>query len=129
MPGDDIVYSEDKPCLEHMSGYYNEHQLVYWMYRQLKIQTSISTVDGRQLSNNVYIVDELVEKLFLEEAPSYVAILGRYIMNSSIFDILTDTKPGKGREIQLTYALKFLAKGEDMGCYDFEGKRYDVGNK
>lgn len=60
---------------------------------------------------------------------SNVAILGRYIIDSGIFDILENTKPGKGGEIQLTDALKELAVREDMYAYNFAGKRYDVGNK
>ncbi len=58
-----------------------------------------------------------------------MAILGRYIISPGIFDILADTAPGKGGEIQLTDALKALALKEDMFAYDFVGKRYDVGNK
>lgn len=86
-------------------------------------------VDGEKVSDRVYIVKGLVEKPAVDEAPSNVAILGRYIINPGIFDILAETKPGKGGEIQLTDALKELALKEDMYAYDFIGKRYDVGNK
>lgn len=61
--------------------------------------------------------------------PSNIAILGRYIVNSRIFDILDNTKPGKGNEIQLTDALLELIKEEAMYDYNFEGRRYDVGDK
>lgn len=64
-----------------------------------------------------------------EEAPSNVAILGRYIITPEIFNILENTKPGKGGEIQLTDALKTLIGTEAMYAYNFEGKRYDVGDK
>lgn len=86
-------------------------------------------VDGGQVADRVYKVNGLVEKPSAEEAPSNVAILGRYIINPGIFDILEHTKPGKGGEIQLTDALKELAQREAMYAYNFEGKRYDVGNK
>ncbi|MBJ6361617.1 hypothetical protein JFN88_09955 [Paenibacillus sp. MAHUQ-46] len=65
----------------------------------------------------------------MEEAPSNTAILGRYIINPAIFDILETTEPGKGGEIQLTDALKELASKEAMYAYKFEGRRYDVGDK
>ena len=65
----------------------------------------------------------------MEEAPSNVAILGRYIITPRIFKILEETKPGKGGEIQLTDALLNLISEEAMYAYDFEGTRYDVGDK
>ena len=58
-----------------------------------------------------------------------MAVLGRYIISSSIFDILEKTPPGKGGEVQLTDALKVLAKNEPVWAFNFEGKRYDVGDK
>ena len=58
-----------------------------------------------------------------------IAILGRYIITPEIFDILENTKPGKGGEIQLTDALKTLISKEAMYAYNFEGRRYDVGDK
>ena len=63
------------------------------------------------------------------EAPSNVAILGRYIITPQIFEILENTEPGKGGEIQLTDALKTLISQEAMYAYNFEGRRYDVGDK
>ena len=70
-----------------------------------------------------------MEKPPVEEAPSNVAILGRYIITPQIFKILEETKPGKGGEIQLTDALLKLIDEEAMYAYDFEGTRYDVGDK
>ena len=80
------------------------------------------------IENGVYKVKDLVEKPKIEEALN-LAILGRYIINPRIFDFLKDTKPGAGGEIQLTDALRALAKEEAMYAFNFEGKRYDVGNK
>ena len=74
-------------------------------------------------------VFDMVEKPVLEEAPSRMAVLGRYIISPEIFAILSETKPGKGGEIQLTDALKVLAQREAVYAYDFEGKRYDLGDK
>ena len=71
----------------------------------------------------------MVEKPAVEEAPSRMAVLGRYIIKPQIFDILENTQPGKGGEVQLTDALKVLARQDAVYAYDFEGKRYDVGDK
>ena len=86
-------------------------------------------VDGKNIESRVYKVKDSVEKPSIEDTPSNIAILGRYIINPAIFDILEHTKPGKNGEIQLTDGLKELAQKEAMYAYVFEGKRYDVGNK
>ena len=86
-------------------------------------------VDCTVEKNNVYRVKDLVEKPSIDNAPSDIAILGRYIITPTIFDILENTKPGAGGEIQLTDALKVLSKTEPMYAYDFNGRRYDVGNR
>ncbi len=70
-----------------------------------------------------------VEKPSVEDAPSNIAILGRYIINPAIMEAIEETEPGKKGEIQLTDALKILSQREAMYAYVFEGKRYDVGNK
>ena len=74
-------------------------------------------------------VQDMVEKPKVEEAPSRLAVLGRYVINPEIFPILEHTAPGRGNEIQLTDALKVLAKEQPMYAYNFEGRRYDVGDK
>lgn len=74
-------------------------------------------------------VSDMVEKPALEEAPSHMAVLGRYIIKPQIFSILENTAPGKGGEIQLTDALKVLAKEDAVYAYNFAGQRYDLGDK
>ena len=86
-------------------------------------------VGGLHIEDRVYKVKDLVEKPSIEEAPTNIAILGRYIITPKIFEILENTKPGKGGEIQLTDALLKLIEEEAMYAYDFEGRRYDVGDK
>lgn len=76
-----------------------------------------------------FTVQDMVEKPKVEEAPSRLAVLGRYVINPEIFPILEHTAPGRGNEIQLTDALKVLAKEQPMYAYNFEGRRYDVGDK
>lgn len=129
--GDDIVYNPEKPCLKQLIDCYNEYDSSI-----LGVQTvakeavsKYGIVSGVNVKDRVYKVDGLVEKPSVEEAPTNVAILGRYIITPRIFDILDETKPGKGNEIQLTDALLELLKDEEMYAYDFEGKRYDAGDK
>ncbi|MBN1040016.1 UTP--glucose-1-phosphate uridylyltransferase [Clostridium botulinum] len=129
--GDDIVYNEGKPCLKQLMDCYSEYKTSV-----LGVQTvakenvnKYGIVDGLHIEDRVYKVKGLVEKPSIEEAPTNVAILGRYIITPKIFEILENTKPGKGNEIQLTDALLELVEQEAMYAYDFEGKRYDVGDK
>ena len=130
MLGDDVVDSE-VPCLKQLINCFNEYKTTI-----LGVQTvdpknvdKYGIVDGLHIEDRVYKVKRLVEKPAVEEAPSNVAILGRYIITPQIFEILENTAPGKGNEIQLTDALETLIKNEAMYAYDFEGRRYDVGDK
>ena len=129
--GDDIVYNDEKPCLKQLIDCYNEcGTSVLGVQTVDKSQDNkYGIVGGEQVSERVYKVSNLVEKPSPEEAPSNVAILGRYIITPRIFEILETTAPGKGNEIQLTDALLTLVKEESMYAYDFEGKRYDAGDK
>ena len=71
----------------------------------------------------------MVEKPAVQDAPSRLAVLGRYVITPEIFEILEQTEPGRGGEIQLTDALRVLAKRQAMYAYNFVGRRYDVGDK
>lgn len=129
--GDDIVYNEQKPCLKQLIDCYNEYHTSV-----LGVQTvphdkvnKYGIVAGIDIEDRVMKVKGLVEKPNIDEAPSDVAILGRYIVTPKIFEILDRTKPGKGNEIQLTDALLELMHEEAMYAYNFEGRRYDVGDK
>ena len=86
-------------------------------------------VDGIKERENVYRINNLVEKPSPSEAPSDMAIIGRYILTSDIFESLEDVRPGKGGEIQLTDALYGLLKKRQIYGYLFSGKRYDAGDK
>ncbi|OPJ55308.1 UTP--glucose-1-phosphate uridylyltransferase GalU [Alkalithermobacter paradoxus] len=129
--GDDIVYNPNKPCLKQMIEAYDKYKTSILGVQQVKKEdvSKYGIVDGKHIEDRIYKVEGLVEKPSIEDAPSNVAILGRYIINPAIFEILEHTKPGKGGEIQLTDALKELASKEAMYAYNFEGRRYDVGDK
>jgi UTP--glucose-1-phosphate uridylyltransferase len=130
MLGDDIVENE-KPCLQQMIEVYAQYKTTILGVQEIP-RTDVSKygiVDGKLIEDRIYKVRELVEKPSVEEAPSNVAILGRYVITPAIFEILERTSPGKGGEIQLTDALNVLAQQEAMYAYIFEGRRYDVGDK
>ena len=128
--GDDVVDSE-VPCLKQLIDCYSEYKTTILGVQTVSKEnvSKYGIVDGLHLEDRVYKVKDLVEKPSIEEAPSDVAILGRYIITPEIFNILENTKPGKNGEIQLTDALKTLIGKEAMYAYNFEGKRYDVGDK
>ncbi|WP_246943884.1 UTP--glucose-1-phosphate uridylyltransferase GalU [Bacillus pinisoli] len=128
--GDDIVQA-DTPCLKQMMDQYERYNASI-----LGVQTvgeddvsRYGIVDGSQIGERFYNVNNLVEKPKKEDAPSNLAIMGRYILNPLIFDILGTQKPGAGGEIQLTDAIAALNQFEAVFAYDFEGTRYDVGEK
>ena len=129
--GDDIVYNEEKPCLKQLIECFNEYRTSILGVQTVDKSTvsKYGIVDGIAIEDRICKVKGLVEKPSVEEAPSNIAILGRYIVTPKIFDILDNTKPGKGNEIQLTDALMQLLKEEAMYSYNFEGRRYDVGDK
>lgn len=128
--GDDIVYSE-KPCLKQMIEAYDEYKTSILGVQEVPLEdvNKYGIVDGKHIEGRMYRVKGLVEKPTAQDTPSNIAILGRYIINPEIFGILEHTQPGKDGEIQLTDALKILAQQEAMYAYNFEGRRYDVGDK
>lgn len=128
--GDDIVDNE-VPCLAQLINAYNEYNTsILGVQEVVKENTDkYGILDVKTIEDRVYKVKDMVEKPKVEEAPSNIAILGRYIITPAIFEILENQAPGKGGEIQLTDALKTLAQHEAIYAYNFEGRRYDVGDK
>lgn len=130
--GDDVVYNPKRPALKQLIDVYEAtggSVLGCQNVPQDKV-SAYGIVAGEKTDNaRMLRVTDMVEKPSREEAPSTMAVLGRYIIKPTIFDILKNTKPGKGGEVQLTDALKELAKTDAVYAYDFEGKRYDVGDK
>ena len=129
--GDDIVDSKTKPCLQQLIDIYNEYGTsIIGVQEVPKADVSkYGIVSGKMVDERLYKVNNLVEKPSIEDAPSNIAILGRYIIEPEIFEILEHTKPGAGGAIQLTDALKELSTKQDIYAYIFEGRRHDIGNK
>ena len=130
MLGDDIVDNE-VPCLKQLMNAYEEYRTTI-----LGVQTvddedtdKYGIIAAKYIEDKVYKVKDLVEKPEPGKAPSNIAILGRYIITPEIFDILETLPLGKNGEVQLTDALRMLSKKEAMYAYDFDGVRYDVGDK
>ena len=128
--GDDIVDSET-PCLKQLINAYDEYKTsILGVQEVAKEDTDkYGILDCKHIEDRVYKVKDMIEKPNVDEAPSNIAILGRYIITPAIFEILENQEPGKGGEIQLTDALKTLGQQEAIYAYNFEGRRYDVGDK
>ncbi len=128
--GDDVVISK-KPCLQQMIEVFDEYQTSIVGVQKVsdEVVHKYGIVDGKSVDDGVYKVKGLVEKPSLEEAPSNIAILGRYILTPVIFRFLETQEKGAGGEIQLTDAMKRLAAEQAMYAYIFKGHRYDVGSK
>lgn len=127
--GDDIVYNPEKPCLQQLMDCYEQHPgiILGAQFVPNEKVSSYGIVSGEPLADNLYRVHGLVEKPSVDKAPSNLAVLGRYILTPDIFDILENTKPGVGNEVQLTDAL--AASKTDIYALAYEGVRYDTGDK
>lgn len=128
--GDDII-DAGKPCLGQLLEVFDRYHgpvLALEMVSPEQI-SSYGCVRANHISERVYEVTDLVEKPKKEEAPSNLAIIGRYVLTPDIFPILEQQKPGKGGEIQLTDAILKLSKKEAIYGCRFEGLRHDCGDK
>ena len=131
---DDIIDSQ-VPCVKQMIEVYNETgcsvlatQVVEGEAISAYGVLDVKPVEGKW-KDRLFEVHDLVEKPKLENAPSKLAIIGRYILTPAIFDMLSSTKPGALGELQLTDGLKNLLKKEKIYGFVFEGKRHDAGDK
>jgi UTP--glucose-1-phosphate uridylyltransferase len=119
------------PCTKEIIEIYRQYKTSIIAVEEVpKDKVSLyGIVACKPVEDSVYLIEDLVEKPSVEEAPSNLAILGRYVLTPEIFECLKETKPGKGGEIQLTDAMRILNKREKMYAYLFKGKRFDIGNK
>ncbi len=131
--GDDIVVNPNgKPATKQLIDAFhaNQSSVVGVQRVEPAAVSKYGIIDPKEtLSERCFAVKGFVEKPKQEEAPSDIAILGRYILTPKIFELLETQEPGSGNEIQLTDAINRLLAHENVCAYDFEGKRYDVGDK
>ncbi len=127
--GDDIIDSKT-PAMKQMAGVFEKYGTSILAVQRVSKKDAhlYGIIKGEKVSPGVWRVSDLVEKP-KENPPSNLAIIGRYILTPGIFKALEKTAPGKGGEIQLTDALKRLLETEDIYAFEFEGNRYDAGDK
>jgi UTP--glucose-1-phosphate uridylyltransferase len=127
---DDIIVS-DTPCLAQMLHLFSDRPGVYVALIEVPREevAQWGIVRGKEIAPRLYAIEDLVEKPEPEEAPSTLAVVGRYILLPSIFDALAQTPPGKGGEIQLTDAIRGLLGKEPVYGYRFVGEYFGVGSK
>ena len=128
---DDLINGGDKSCLRQMVEVYEKEQSGVIGVQKVPLEDvkNYGVVAGQNTTDRLWKLSGLVEKPKPEDAPSNVAVVGRYILESSIFEILEETQPGSGGEIQLTDAIVKQLQQESVYAYEFEGRRYDCGSK
>jgi len=126
--GDDIIRSE-VPCIEQMKQIFNKYRTSVIAVQKVPRDeiSNYGVIDAVEIEPRVYRIKGMIEKPKVEDAPSNLAIVGRYILMPDIIPILEHTSPGRNNEIQITDALLELNNSEEMIGYLFEGKRYDIG--
>lgn len=131
---DDVVDAR-VPCLKQMMEVFNETQCSVIATERVegKAISSYGVLDVKpvesRFGDRVFEIKNMVEKPKAEEAPSNLAIIGRYILTPAVFDTLSQTQAGTGGELQLTDGMRTLLKEEKMFAYVFEGRRHDTGDK
>ncbi|MBN2302489.1 MAG: UTP--glucose-1-phosphate uridylyltransferase GalU [Lentisphaerae bacterium] len=128
--GDTLVESS-LPVTEQLINIFDRYQESVVALEEVE-KSKVSrygVVAGSQMAKDVYLIDDFVEKPSIEDAPSNLAIAGRYVLTPDIFDYIKQTARGKNNEIQLTDAMRLLVGNRAMYGYRFDGRRYDIGNK
>ena len=143
--GDDIINSKT-PCIKQLTNLFEKYNgaiIAVETVPKEKI-SSYGIIKGKEIEESTYLVEDIIEKPSLEEAPSNIGTVGRYILTPEIFKCIKETPPGKGNEIQLTDAIRNLSskkkalakknytsyiRKKEVYAYKFSGKRYDAGDK
>ncbi|MEZ5104029.1 MAG: UTP--glucose-1-phosphate uridylyltransferase GalU [Draconibacterium sp.] len=129
--GDTLISGEGEPITKQLIDVYEKYKNSVVALEEVprsKVHR-YGVIKGKTLEGNVLIAEDFIEKPSIEEAPSNLAIASRYIFTHEIFDFLETTKPGKNNEIQLTDAMRAMVKKHAMYGLQFNGTRYDIGNK
>lgn len=127
---DDYCVTEGDGVLAQMVALYKEHRCSIVAIEEVPREETFKygVIDGEEISEGLYRVNNMVEKPDPEVAPSNLAIIGRYILTPDIFDIIRDTPPGRNGEVQITDALMTQAKNGGVLAYKFKGRRFDCGS-
>lgn len=129
---DDVVYHPEKLALKQLMEQYEQTggTVIGCQCVAPERVSAYGIIAGKEINDKGLLkVDDMIEKPSISEAPSRVAALGRYVITPEVFEVLEQTAPGKGGEIQLTDALRVMAHAGNVYAYCFEGKRYDTGDK
>ena len=126
---DDLCLNDGPGVLSQMAELYREYQCSIVAIQEVPRDEvhKYGVISGEQMRDDLFRVDDMVEKPTPEEAPSNLAIIGRYILTPDIFDILRNTPPGANGEVQITDALQAQAKQGKVLAYKFKGLRFDCG--
>jgi UTP--glucose-1-phosphate uridylyltransferase len=132
--GDDIILSET-PCTKQLIDVfitYNSSVIAVQEVPQEKI-SRYGAVKAKKIhttsTNELYLVEHIIEKPKIEEAPSTLAAIGRYVFTPEIFDAMKDTAPGVNNELQIADSINLLSRSQKIYACAFRGKRYDIGDK
>jgi len=127
---DDLCFGDGSGVLEQMVELYREFRCSIVAIEEIPSADThkYGVIAGDPIGDGLYDITDMVEKPAPEDAPSNLAIIGRYILTPDIFEILEKTTPGKGGEIQITDALKIQAKTSRVLAYKFKGRRFDCGS-
>ena len=128
--GDTIIQSEKPVTRQLMDIFERYHEPVVALEEVERDKVGrYGVIDGKTIDDGLYLIRDFVEKPRPEEAPSNLAIAGRYVFTEEIFDCIAKTKPGKNNEIQLTDAMRLMSRSCAMYGLRFDGKRHDMGNR
>ncbi len=127
----DDIFVTPIPLLGELIKLYNQKPAVYLAVTPVPPQdvSAWGVIKGEKVKENLYQVEDLVEKPEKDQAPSSLAIVGRYILPPSIFEAIEHTQPGRGGEIQLTDAIRALLGKEEIYAVELRGKHFGVGDK
>ncbi len=127
---DDLCITEEDSVMKQMADLYKQFRCSIVAIEEVPAEETYKygVIAGEQFQDNLFKVLDMVEKPAPEDAPSNMAIIGRYILTQDVFDYIRDTKPGTNGEIQLTDALLAQAKNGCVMAYKFKGRRFDCGS-
>ncbi len=128
--GDDII-KNNTPCTRQLIDIYNRYRCSVLAVENVpeEMVSSYGIINGRPLEDMLYLLEDIVEKPKVEDAPSTLGAIGRYVFTPEIFDHLKRTPRGVGGEIQLTDGIRSLKNSQNVYAYEFRGRRYDTGDR